>query len=75
MAKKFRSSKKVDAARDEISRLGVDWRVLATYPHHWRLELSTTYVDFWPTTGTWMARKGGRGKGVESLKEFIKWFN
>lgn len=29
-------------------------------------------VDFWPGTGKWIARKGGKGRGVHNLIKFIK---
>lgn len=29
-------------------------------------------VDFWPGTGKWISRKGGKGRGVHNLIKFIK---
>lgn len=38
---------------------------------HLIVESTKGKVDFWPSTGLWITRKGKRGRGVFALLEFM----
>lgn len=39
--------------------------------YHLVVEDRDSFVDYWPTTGRWIARSGGRGIGYKSLIEWL----
>lgn len=55
-----------------IERLGYPF---THYPenHQFAIETEKGVIDYWGTTGTWIVRKTRkRGKGLHSLREFLK---
>lgn len=71
----YKDSKKRRASHREnspvlLENAGIPF-VVKNHGAHLIVEGKNCFIDFWPGTGKWIIRKGGRGFGVKNLIKLI----